>query len=334
MAAPPPLLLDSHPTLAVGRRYAEATLLQLRERFAQASPAFEQLVTVALGGSLGRLEAHPESDLDCILIARPLADPRALEQDLERALQLLDAIKLKPAKTSGIYRTAVSAAALTAADQHGSLTEPAEVFGKRMQLLLDARPVLHAPAFVALQAAVLDWYGAYFQSVDPRRGWTSLSNDLCRYLHAYAGWQQFKFTSDSEDSWHLRQAKLRSSRLITFAGLMFLLGHSNTRADKRDWLLERLRLTPMERLAAIMCRYDAAAFRRLLDAYECTQAALADPLQRSALVRNGNAPGSVGNSAASRRVVEAERNVSSILTAFLLARSADWDPRFFERLMF
>lgn len=333
MTSPLELVLECYPTLARGRRYALARLAELRERFGAEAAGFEQILTIALGGSLGRLEAHPDSDLDCLIVARADADGRQLASEVARALEILDGIGLKAAKSAGIYRRPVDAAALTDPTQHGSLAEPAEVFGSRMQLLLDARAVLHEASFATLRRAVVEWYGDHFLEADPRRGWTSLSNDIGRYLHAYAGWQQFKFEADAGDNWHLRQAKLRSTRLITFAGLMFLLGHSNARADKRAWLLERLPLTPIGRLSEIMCRYDANAFKRLLDAYEATQAAMADTAHRRALLSRDTAPGAI-EQREPYEVVEAERTLSRILTQFLLERSNDWDPRFFERVLF
>ncbi|MGR8920677.1 MAG: hypothetical protein ACU85V_13760, partial [Gammaproteobacteria bacterium] len=218
-------------------------------------------VTVAAAGSLGRLETGPDSDLDLLVIVdfASAADATLCTTVLE----VLGDCGLEPPKADGIYRTPVGRDALLDERARGSLDETPDVFGKRMQCLLDARPLFNDAAFVALRRDLLRWYGEPFQRLDPAASWTLLINDLSRYLHAYAGWQQHKFARSADDSWLLRQMKLRSSRLVTFAGLLFLAGASNSRPDKQAWLAARLGLSPLERVGCVMRERDpAAGFRR------------------------------------------------------------------------
>ena len=81
-----------------------------------------------------------------------------------------------------------------------------------------------------------------------------------RYLHSYALWQQFKFVRSSDDSWQLRQAKFRTSRIVTFAALMFLVGKSDRDRDKLRWLHAQLSLTPLQRLHKVMGAHDPHAY--------------------------------------------------------------------------
>ncbi|MEQ8659763.1 MAG: hypothetical protein RLW62_03000 [Gammaproteobacteria bacterium] len=323
--------LGRAPSLAAARAYSGDVLA--RARAALAGCALPALEAVAVGGSLGRLEAGPAADFDCLLIACDGAPRAAVQRDVETVMTALADLGLALPKADGIYREAVTRAALLDPAARGRLDEAPAIFGKRMQCLLDARPLAGAAAFVSLRAAVVDWYAADFVSQRPRRSWTALVNDLQRYLHSYAVWQQFKLASSADDSWALRQAKFRSSRVVTFAALLCLLGASNDRDDKIPWLLARLDATPLERLAQIMRAYDADAFARLLDAYDTAHALLSDRHVRAALIATPVETALLGAEGPVARMRAASGTVLAILTRFILARSADWDERFFTRLI-
>jgi hypothetical protein len=328
-------LIADCPALATARHFTRARLAAAGRGLASLRRALDAIETVAVGGSLGRLEAHPGSDVDCIVILRPGVAADRAGRAVERVLTRLDALDLAPAKAGGIYRSGIGRDALTAAHALGSLDEPAGVFGKRMQLLLDARPIFRRAALDALRRALVTWYGTGFLEADPRRSWSYLLNDLMRYLHAYAAWQQHKFERGPDDSWWLRQVKLGSTRIVTVAGLLVLLGESSARADKREWLAARLALTPMERLCLVMCRYDEPRFLRLLAACESVQAMMADPVARAGLIAGGPAGAAelatFGPAVAPG--VDAVGRIGAVLTEFLLDRRRNWDPRFFERLI-
>lgn len=82
----------------------------------------------------------------------------------------------------------------------GRLSEALEVFGKRMALLRDARPLFVSENCYRLQREIIDWYGAGLLACSSASGWTDLVNDLVRYVHAYALWRQFKFARTGDDS--------------------------------------------------------------------------------------------------------------------------------------
>ena len=329
--------LSHCPSLAAGRSYSLALLGQARTALAAASLNLDGVETIAVGGSLGRLEASRLSDIDCIVVVREALDPMRAGAVFERVRVALAELDLKPAKSWGIYSTPVSVPALLDPAALGSPTETPAIFGKRLQLLLDAKPVFQDEAFDALQDRVIKWYGTGFLDTAPDKSWTYLINDLMRYLHAYAAWQQYKVGRTLDDSWQLRQAKFRSTRLVTLAGLLVLLGESNAMSAKRAWLVERLSLTPLERLARVMNNYEPANYDRLLAACEKTHVLLNDRAFRDELVATG--PESIESLCGETgEVFEQIRTASSeimcLLTGFVLARQKQWDPRFFERLIF
>lgn len=331
------LELARHPALSAGRRRAQALLTQLETDCAAARSNLAAVVTLAIGGSLGRLEAGVDSDLDAILVLADDADASASRLAVDAVESAFSRLPLRAAKPDGIYRAPVIRATLLDPDAVGRIDEAPAVFGKRFGLLLDVRPVFGHDACRALQRDIIDWYARDFLDHDPRASWTYLLNDLARYLHTYASWQQFKFERSADDSWELRQAKLRTSRVLGFAGLLFLLGMSNGWAHKREWLLEHLPLTPLERVERVMTAHDPHAFTALLDAYEECCVLLGDTEVRAALIAGGpdaDLRRRAVPSAAFERIHRASARVLGVLTRFALARQDDWDTRFFERWLF
>ena len=327
--------LSRCPALYEARQRSHRLLLQAAAEFESAAADLAGIETIALVGSLGRLEVGSHSDFDCIVVRSDLSVPPAMVMD--RIYAVFGALQLAQPKRWGIYREPVSAGALVDVAALGSLEEAPTLFGKRIQLLLDAQPVYRAAAMRELQTGIIDWYGTGYLAADPARSWTYLINDLSRYLHAYAAWQQYKFERSVDDSWQLRQAKFRSSRIVTLAGLLLLLGDSNARADKCEWLAAQLHQPPLDRLHAVMTRYDAAAFARLLGAYEEAFAVLSEPSARRDLIATGPASAAdlvLGTGAAFARIKHASQVILSTLTDFMLDRRGDWDRRFFERLLF
>jgi hypothetical protein len=336
--AAPPLDLGSAPALRASR---EATLaLNARLSAALAAAEFGPLHTLAAAGSLGRLEAGPDSDIDCLLVLGDHAVLAAVEQDalVGRLMAIFAAQGLKLPKAAGIFRTPITPAVLCAPAALGSLDEAPEVFGKRMQVLLDARPLYAPEAFRALRGAILDWYGTGFVARGERAQWTYLVNDLVRYLHSYAAWQQYKFDRGADDGWYLRQAKLRGSRMVTFAGLLCLLGAASVRRDdRRAWLEAALDLTPLERIALVMGPDDPAAFATLLAAYDRTHALLADPDVRKALVAASPAGWQTLPARHADEFAElhaATGVVLTTLTNFVLSRRGIWAQDFLNYLIF
>lgn len=328
------LLALRAPALSLARAVSLQMLDVLGKSLAHEPALLDGVSTLVAAGSLGRLEAHAHSDFDCLLIVG-----EAHGANVDPALfALVEAVGLKAPKADGIYRIGTTASALCQSADRGSLEEPAMRFGQRMQLLLDARPVTGGAAFASLQRQVLQWYAGDSLAREGDAQWTLLINDISRYLHAYAAWQQFKRSRDEADGWYLRQAKLRSSRMVGFAGLMFLLGASSTLGTaKFDWVLGRLPLGSLARVAEVMLPKDSAAFERLLADYDAVHALLADGAVRRALVESSPGEGEPLPGRWPEPYAEIHARSARILrelSAFVLARSSDWHPAFFSYLLF
>ena len=321
--------LSPYPSLANSRAFSRDAISAVATALSHALDALgEPVMTVAVGGSLGRLEASAHSDIDCMIIVddRGEFEPEHTAASVKQICAELRRTGLQPPKTDGIYCRPVRRSSLLDPTSRGSLTEEPAIFGTRMQLLLDARPVYRADEFSSLTDQLLNWYGC-----SQARGshFTHLLNDLSRYLHAYAVWQQFKFSCSDRDGWYLRQAKLRSTRIATFAGLLFAIGET-TVSDDAMYLAQTLNRTPLGRIQSAFDNYAPEKFTTVIEIYEQLHQMLCDASIRSELIRLSPASQSeipdqhVG---AYALIHDLSDQLMTQLTQFILSRGNDWSPR-------
>ncbi len=333
--------LKRYPALSGARAFSVGKLADIRrglEGVGQAAPVVE---TIALVGSLGRLEAHHDSDFDIVVVTSDDVSP-----DSERAQQARDAVFARVAATGfrkpqrwDIYSEPASKRLLCNPADLGSLDESPSVFGKRIQLLLEAQPVYGDTSFRELQRSVLDWYATGFVSKSPQAEWVYLLNDLIRYFRSYAAWQQFKLLSEPASTWLSRIAKMKHSRVLTYAGLLLLLGECSTERDNKvDWLSEHLALTPLERIAFVYQNSkEEDGLGRIVEAYERFLAVWIDPQARKALMEGS--PTSLAELPPTDKQVyeeisHAADDLKDELVRFILARRERWSPAFFRYLWF
>lgn len=333
----PPFDVAEQAILSSARQHSLVMLEQLRERLRPLSSQAPEVMSVAVSGSLGRLEALAHSDCDLLVVTRgnegskETGDSRATT---EKVWSLLEPLGFPPPDHDGIFSKAVSVDRLCNPSALGSLDEAKTVFGKRMQLLLDCKPVYQPGRFAELHHSILNWYSTGYLEHGSEKQWTYLLNDLTRYLHSYSAWKQFDFGDGERESWYTLQLKLRTSRLLAFAGLLLLLGQSSNRTDdKLGWLHSRLSLTPLERVALVFAEYEDGGFRRIADGYEKFMSAMDDGKTRQQLL--DTAPRSIAELERAFDPVYAHLHkvtgvIASELTRFILERRADWNPRFFQ----
>jgi hypothetical protein len=324
------------PHLRAAETFSTEVLARLRDTLMGHMEQLDGIETIAVAGSLARFEASPLSDIDCLIIVRDGCPPSETEKQRALIISLLAASELKLPKSTGIFGRAIAPATLLDRSALGSLDETPAIFGTRIQFLLDVQPLFRNDRCASLQNDILHWYGSGFQQRRAGASWTHLINDVMRYVHSYAVWQQYKFERSDDDSWQLRQAKLRSSRMMTFAGLIVLLGQSNRLADKQHWLLGRLSDTPLERVGRVMSLADADAWQRLLSAYDRIHGRMQDEQFRTALIVGG--PGQLADLVNEYSPeFEEIRSLSDVvldeLSTFILARQEEWGTRFYSRLL-
>lgn len=245
-------------------------LLAARERtelrLAEKGPALERLrhgptTSLVLMGSWGRRELTSGSDDDFMVLSRGkrrlLITPR-----LRSIRKVLD----RAPGSQGVFGRAVFSDRLVNeigldADDNSNLT-------RRMLFILESIPATRVDIYGAVREEVL---GRYLdQSVKPYRPPRFLLNDVVRYWRTmcvdFAGKEH-----KGPKKWGIRNAKLRNSRKILFAGgLLPLLGcYRFDEPEIKSFLASQFDLPPVDRIAQSFLENHAAdAGARALGAYD------------------------------------------------------------------
>jgi len=328
-----------HPVLARGRTFSLQWLERMREAIDAEATALPGLLTVVTAGSFGRLEASAWSDADVVVV---VSDDLAAGGEAARALHarlysLLTGLGLLLPKSWGIFTSPTSVAELCDPARLGRLDESPHIFGKRMQLLLDSRAAWSPAGLCTVQRAILDWYATGFVAARPQDGWRLLICDLIRYWRSYCAWQLFETAADADDAWCLRQVKLGYSRFMNYAGLIALLGEaSRLPGDGREFLLQGLALTPLDRLRLAFQRSGDPGFETLEATYAAFVEALEDGDLRALMVRASplalhDLPPALPQPVAA--LLEGSRLLQASFAHFVRAREGDWSEGFLRALI-
>lgn len=240
---------------------SQSTIERLRQVLLP-EPHSQQVACVVISGSLSRMEYHAASDLDLLVVV----DDRTEDVREETAVALfnevwrrIDAEGLAAAhpKSGGVFSQCVSWRALTNPAVRGIINEEVTTYGQRMQLLLDAQPVLHHGAFEELQAELLNWYletrvSEWFDEAGPF-GW--LRQDVQRYWRSIWSRAYWLHADDAGKSMAVN-VKLRSSRAAIVGAFLHAIDVAQNAggetSDVVTTLQGQLRSTPLERLASAL----------------------------------------------------------------------------------
>ena len=332
--------LSGYPTLEYARHWSVNTLKQMEELLRPVAGINPDILVVAPSGSLGRLEGMAHSDCDLIV----LIDHEAIQdrQRARRAMQdvwsALEPLNLPMPKSSGIYATPASREQICDYSTLGQVADDKDVFGKRMQILLDSTPVYGHEQFNSLRYELLERYATGFLVNDQRKEWVYLLNDLIRYLRSYCGWHQFDLSHDPIDSWYMRNVKLGNGRIPMFAGLVFLLGEcSKEKRDKIGWLHKHLHLTMMQRIEYVYRKNNDPHFEKFIAAYEFFMEQMNREKVREKLITTTPATLEELNQTHLPEYEVLHGNSKEIireLTRFTLDRRGQWSDAFFDYLLF
>lgn len=297
-----------------------------------------EIVTVGIAGSLARMEATAASDCDLVVVLQPDvdADSTAGQRVFAAVWKALEPLQLEAPETTGIYAGPVSLSQLLDSATIGKVAEDQRVYGSRILFLQELQPVWGEAAFRDLTRQIVERYAMSYVALDPAKQWSYLLNDLVRYFKSLC--QTYMFAELPDDQrWRLRNLKARHSRLLIYAGLLFLLGESSRPIpDKQAWLAERLTWTPLERLAACYADHGDDQFRVLAESLNRFVAAMNTPGFRQSLAETTD-PGSPLARESNPRFQELKQSGDEFLgelLRFALARRGDWADRFFEYWLF
>lgn len=296
------------------------------------------VLTVGVAGSLSRMEATAASDCDLVVVLQPDVDPRSPDASaaFSAVWRALAPLQLGAPEQTGIYAGPVGVSQLLDPATIGVVSEDQRVFGSRILFLLELQPVWGDAEFRRLSRKIVDRYAARYVALDSSKQWTYLLNDLVRYFKSLC--QTYMFAELYDDGrWRLRNLKARHSRLLIYVGLLFLLGEASTvTADKPGWLAERLKWTPLERLAACFANYGDERFEHVAGCLNQFVAAMSDPEFRTGLTGASNPDMPLAREANPqflRLKQNGDQFIGEILR-FALDRRGDWSSRFFEYWLF
>ncbi len=332
--------LSGYPTLNYARQWSVKTLKQMEDLLKPVADRNPDVLIVAPSGSIGRLEGMGHSDCDLIVLIKHEAvkDKRRSGCAMQDVWNALEPLGLPMPKSSGIYSTPASQEQICDYSTLGQVADDKDVFGKRLQILLDSTPVYGHVEFNNLRYALLERYAAGFLANDQRKEWVYLLNDLIRYLRSYCSWHQFDLSHDPIDSWYMRNVKLRNGRIPMFAALIFLLGEcSKETQDKIGWLHKHLHLTMMQRIEFVYRMNDDSCFGEFIAPYEFFMEQMNRKEVREKLVTTTPATLDELNRTSLPDYETLRRNSNRILselTRFTLERRGQWSDAFFEYLLF
>ena len=233
----------------------------------QSCPAVRSVI---VSGSLARLDAGPNSDIDVIVV---MSDDTELTSSISgdtvtEISRRCETLGLRSAQATGIFASPTSRSELCDGPR-GIVNESMAVFGKRMQLLLEARPIFGINACRDLQSDILQRYLAHPFSSQSHEHWSYLTDDLIRYWRSYRVWRHWDI-EPSNGGWYLRNLKLRNSRLLSYASLLLSCATANRELNS---VLDVLSLTPLERLAQLEHRLEhrleTKTMKPICEAYDC-----------------------------------------------------------------
>jgi hypothetical protein len=309
-ASPLELLADASgrefPNLTKARRATARELVGRRERLAALE--HEPDVSVVLMGSWGRSELTSGSDDDFMILVRG-AHRERVSPSIEQVETVLD----RAPGNQGTFGASVASEQLV--QKIGLERDNNSNLSRRMLLLLES---VYATGEEIHEAVREELIGRYLdQSVKGFRPPRFLLNDVIRYWRTicvdFAGKEH-----EGPEKWGLRNAKLRTSRKVLFAGGLLPVFECARleRAQMPSFLDQQLRMAPTDRIAEAFLRHQASdPGGRALGAYDDFLGLLDDSVFRDELelVTRESSARSDAFSEATRLGKEFERGLSALL---------------------
>jgi hypothetical protein len=312
------------PAIAGNWDHSAKTLQQINR--AIASRLTEEKIIVAVAGSLGRMDASfGISDFDYLLLLDDESiDGNAIDAKLREVAAELN---LPPPNPHGAFVKPIGVEELIR--RTGSPDEDVATMAKRLLLLMESKPVYNEAGFKNVIERILAKYlGRVTQ--DHSKEALFLLNDTIRYFRAICVNYEFSFFKENE-KWGLRYVKLLHSRVIMYAGLLFLTLNSSKYGDKPKYIRQHIEKTPLEKILHVYEDNSDRAYAHLLGLYNLFIARMNEPIQRTQLSVEFEDRHSAPVYRELRVTGDALRKE---LMRFLSARRGTWTDNVFEYLVF
>ena len=313
---------DSLGNLQNSWEYSRGILTQLNSALSRHFDCEE--VTIPVAGSLGRLEAGTASDLDFFIVRTDGSS----HDEYDYMVKLAGDLKIKLPSPDGVFTQSISFSSTL--ENLGKKDESNAELAQRLLLILETQPVFNLDFYNKIVDGVLDKY-FYLHKESPGKEMVILINDLIKYFRHICVNCQFNFWHE-EEKWALRNVKLRHSRVIMYAGLLFLiLNSSKYGINKVDYVKERILLTPLERIASVISD-NAVDPLPLLEYYDKFIGIINQETTRRSLIDVDYADRY--NNSIYKILKPNSDNLQAYLTNFVLDMRGKWSNKAFEYLLF
>lgn len=241
--------LSAHKDMAERRMSSLEQLARLRERFSEEKILQHPAVTVFAAGSLGRLEAGGNSDLDIFVVASSELGRLTEVRLLSKIADLNDGMGFPPFSDEMRYMKVYDSEQLV--KYTGTPRDDSEnSFTTRMLLLLESAPLVNQELYYRIMSDVC---ANYFRDNKGKKDFRPLFliNDLLRYWRTLClNYEQCR--EDPAKPWRKRNMNLRFSRMTTIFSTVALLMIDRP-TEVKDFIVQTTR-TPIERLAVAVDR--------------------------------------------------------------------------------
>lgn len=325
-------VLQRHAAIQGAHTHSEETLKKIREEVS-GSPPDSTVYTMATAGSLARLEASQESDLDLIIVTQPPAG--ASEEHAHQSIgtwrkDLCDRLKIELPNPTGVFIKPISYDRLTKIA--GQSEESYDSVAKRILFLLESQHIYNQDNFTNLRDQIVDAYVADV-SADPRKNFVFLLNDVVRFFRSLCVNYQFNKEETQDGKWPIRNIKLRHSRVLMYFSMVAAIGalSRDGSEQKIDALKHLITLPPLKRLYVAYGLSEDRSFFKVAGYYNSFLQLLS---KRE--IRKDLANLDYDKRYESPVFAQLKANsdaLSSELLRFYEARRQQWDDRFFEYMI-
>lgn|GEM_PF-6326925 len=238
----------------------------------------DENIAIMAAGSFGRYEAGIPSDLDFYILSMSDANNTDI-MDIVSSCAIELGISLP--NQDGVFSKEIPFRNIL--NNLGNQDESIPELAQRLLPLLESTPIYNYGLCDKITDDILEKY-MVLHNDSPEKEALIMLNDIMRFFRYICANCQFKSLHD-ESKWALRNIKLRHSRVVMYAGLLFVILNSSKkeyRQEKKKYIKSMLKYTPLERVSMIMeeNNHDSYIFLFLYDYFLET---LNDEIKRSKL---------------------------------------------------
>jgi hypothetical protein len=286
---------------------------------------------LAIAGSIARLEASSNSDLD-LIITTTLCEDGAADSGTAIAWrnELCATLDMDAPNKKGVFSKPVCRSHIEKIA--GEAGEHYDTVAKRALLVLESQWVYNETNYTSLLHGIIE---AYSQDVraDHAKNFVFLLNDMTRYFRALCVNYQFTKSATEYGKWPIRNIKLRHSRVLMYFSMVAAIGSLSDEqsAEKVEALSQLIRAQPLKRLYVAYALAGDGGFDAFAICYDRFLSSLAMRSVRAEL--EGLEYEKRYDSTHFAELKDNSDQLSKELLRFYETRRNQWDPRFFEYMI-